>query len=65
MIFLKMQVPNDESLSEDYEQCQIQWIDLQTKISTISSQLDQIPEKWKQYEAKYVEYKFRNKKSIS
>ena len=44
-------VSRDESLSEDFEQCQNQWLDLQTRIGTMASQLEQYPEKWKQYES--------------
>ncbi|XP_050705317.1 muscle-specific protein 300 kDa-like [Eriocheir sinensis] len=45
----------DRGLLEDCQRCTVQWLDLQTRIGTMASQLDQIPERWKEYENKVEE----------
>ncbi|KAK3865215.1 hypothetical protein Pcinc_029165 [Petrolisthes cinctipes] len=46
---------DDKGLVEDCQRCSVQWLDLQTRIGTMASQLDQIPERWKEYENKVEE----------
>lgn len=43
---------NDKNLIEDCQKCTAQWLELQTRVGTMASQLDQIPERWREYESK-------------
>ena len=48
-------MPQDKSLQEAYDLRKKQWDDITAKIQAIFSQLEQIPEQWREYEKKFSE----------